>query len=131
MDYDKKGLVEPKEILAVLRSSKCHEKNPILYALISEIDNEENREGISFQQFINLFTVGLVKNTSQEHIANLFKLVDETGTGTLKLESLAKLVKIVGETISTEELREMMKKLGNGNEITFEQFYGIMTQKFE
>lgn len=130
LDYDKKELIDPKELLAVLRSNKWHEKNPMQFALISEIDNEENADGITFQQFLNLFTIELVQDTSKEHIANLFRMIDITGSGTIKLEDLKKLVKEVGETVSTEELREILKKLGDGKEITFEEFYAIMSKKF-
>ena len=120
LDYDKKGLVEPREILAVLKSNKWHIKNPMLFALMSEIDTEENRDGIDFQQFLNLFTIELVNDISQEHIANLFRLIDTNSTGTIRLEDLRRLVKDIGETVSSEELRDMLKKVGNGEEITFD-----------
>eukprot|EP00826_Nyctotherus_ovalis_P017118 TRINITY_DN15014_c0_g1_i2.p2 TRINITY_DN15014_c0_g1~~TRINITY_DN15014_c0_g1_i2.p2 ORF type:complete len:207 (+),score=80.52 TRINITY_DN15014_c0_g1_i2:366-986(+) len=130
LDYDKKGLIDPKELLAVLKSNKWHERSPMLFALISEIDNEENADGVTFQQFLNLFTIELVQDTSKEHVANLFRMVDTTASGTVKLDDLKKLVKEVGETVSTEELREILKKLGDGKEITFEEFYSIMSKKF-
>jgi len=130
LDYDKKGLIDPKELLAVLKSGKWHEKNPMQFALISEIDNEENADGITFQQFLNIFTIELVQDTSEEHIANLFRMIDITGTGTIKLTDLQKLVREVGETVSTEELREMLRKVGDGKEITFDEFHTIMTKKF-
>lgn len=130
LDYDKKGLIDPKELLAVLKSNKWDERSPMVFALISEIDNEENADGVTFQQFLNLFTVELVQDTSREHVANLFRLVDVAATGTVKLDDLRKLVKEIGETVSTEELREILKKLGDGKEITFEEFYSIMSKKF-
>ena len=129
LDYDKKGVIDPKELLAVLKSGKWHEKSPMLFELISEIDNEENADGITFQQFLNLFTIVLVQDTSKEHIAKLFRLIDRTGSGTIKLGDLKQLVKEAGETVSTEELKEILRKLGDGKEITFEEFNTIMSKK--
>lgn len=130
LDYNKKGVVEVQEILAVLKSNKWHEKNPMLFALISELDTPDNREGITFTQFLNAFTSDLVANTSKEHIKNLFRLLDEDNSGTIKIDDLKRIVKEVGETVSSEELKEMLKQVGSGDEITFEEFYAVMSRKF-
>ncbi len=107
-----------------------HEKNPMLYTLIAELDREENREGITFPQFICAFTTDLLGNQSHEHIVNLFKMLDEDNSGTIRLDDLRKLVREVGETVSAEELRGMIKKVaGDKEEITFEDFYAIMARK--
>ena len=97
---------------------------------MADLDREDNREGITYQQFMNAFTIDLVGIQSKDHIANIFHLVDEDNSGTIKLDDMVRLVQEIGETISPEELKEMIKKVsGNKEEITFEDFYAALSRR--
>lgn len=108
-----------------------HERSPVLFSLISEINNEDNNKaGINYSQFLNAFTIDLVDNPTQEHISSIFHLIDDDNSGTLKLTDLQKIAKEVGETISYEELKEMFQKVaGENDEIKFEDFNKLLIQK--
>jgi len=55
---------------------------------------------------------------------------DDDKTGTINIHNLRRVAKELGETMSTEELKEMLERAAsNGDEITFEDFYFIMTKK--
>ena len=102
----------------------------MLFALVCELDKEDNKEGIGFEQFLCAFTTDLVGDTTREHIGSIFRMIDENNKGTIKLDDLQKVVKEVGEIVSIEELREMIKRLGAENgAITFDEFYAIMSRK--
>ena len=57
-------------------------------------------------------------------------MLDEDNIGSIRLSDLKKRVKQIGETISSEELKDMIKKWGDGEVITFDKFYSIMTSNF-
>ena len=102
----------------------------MLFTLVSELDKEENKDGIGFEQFLCTFTTDLVNNLSPDHIGNIFRMIDGNNKGTIRLDDLQKVVKETGETVSTEELREMIKRIGADKDaITFDEFYAIMSRK--
>ena len=71
----------------------------------------------------------LFKET-KEGINKIFDLFDEDGSNTINLANLRKVAKELGETMSNDELAEMLERAAqNGKEITREDFYNIMTKK--
>ena len=51
-------------------------------------------------------------------------------TDNITLSSLKKISKELGENMSDEELKDMLERASkNGVELTFEEFYDIMTKK--
>jgi len=57
-------------------------------------------------------------------------LFDDDGTGAINLNNLKRVAKELGETMTADELKEMLERAaGNGEEISFEDFYNIMTKK--
>ena len=48
----------------------------------------------------------------------------------LSLDNLKKVAKDLGETMHPDEMKEMLvRAASNGEEISFEDFYGIMVKK--
>ena len=68
---------------------------------------------------------------SRDGIQKIFALFDEDKTGTITIKNLKRVAKELGETMTEEELREMIERAdSNGDgEISFEDFYTIMTKK--
>jgi len=63
-------------------------------------------------------------------IARIFELFDDDHTGTINVHNLRRVAKELGETMSADELKEMLERAAsNGDEITFDDFYFIMTKK--
>ena len=49
---------------------------------------------------------------------------------TINLNNLKRITKEIGEPMNDEELKDLLSKVaGNGTEITFDEFYKIMTKK--
>lgn len=102
----------------------------MLFALVAELDREEYRAGVTFPQFVCAFTTDLLASRSRDHVANLFKMLDEDGSGTIRVDDMLRLAKEIGETVSTEELREMVRKVADGREeLSFEDFCTVMSRK--
>lgn len=98
--------------------------------MIVDIDKEGSRS-IDFEEFLDAITSKLGDKESREGLQKIFNLFDDDKTGTISLKNLKRVAKELGETMSEEELREMVERAdSNGDgEISFEDFYQIMTKK--
>ena len=129
-DTDGSGLIDPKELKAAMQSLGFESKNPTIYQMIADLDTQENVGGINFDHFLDAITAKLGNKETKEGIARIFDLFDDDKSGTINLHNLRRVAKELGETMSTEELKEMLERAAsNGDEITFEDFYFIMTKK--
>ena len=98
--------------------------------MIAELDTVENSSGINFDQFLDAITAWLGNRETKEGIYRIFELFDDDKTNTINLHNLRRVAKELGETMGTDELKEMLERAAsNGEEITFEDFYFIMTKK--
>jgi len=129
-DTDGSGTIDPRELKAAMQSLGFDSKNPTVYQMIAELDREVSG-AIDFEDFLDAITSKLGDKESREGIAKIFALFDDDKSGTVTLKNLKRVAKELGETMSEEELREMIERadsMGNG-EISVEDFYTIMTKK--
>jgi len=83
------------------------------------------------QKFRQKWVFHLSNKETREGISKIFALFDDDKTGAISSKNLKRVAKELGETMSEEELREMIERadsMGNG-EISVEDFYTIMTKK--
>ena len=105
-------------------------KNPTIYQMIADLDTVENQGGINFDTFLDAITARLGNKETKEGIYRIFELFDDDKTGSINIHNLRRVAKELGETMSQDELKEMLERAAsNGDEITFEDFYFIMTKK--
>lgn len=113
-----------------MQSLGFEQKNPTIYAMIADLDTHENAGGINFDRFLDAITDKLGNKESREGIGRIFALFDDDHTGSINSQNLRRVAKELGETMSQDELKEMLERASsNGDEITFEDFYFIMTKK--
>ena len=74
-DTEGKGVINPKDLKSAMQSLGFESKNPIIYNIISEMDNGTN-EGITFDDFLNTLAAKLGDRQSQEGISRIFELFD-------------------------------------------------------
>ena len=98
----------------------------IYSAVVELLEKEEFRNGVNYPQFLSIFTSGLIGNQTREQIMSMFRIIDEDESGTIKVEDLRRLVKDIGESVTVDELRDIIGNVTGGDvEIPFEQFYNI------
>ena len=87
--------------------------------------------GINFDDFVDAINDKLEDKESKEGIKRIFDLfIDDPNADTITLRSLKKISKELGENMSDEELKDMLERASkNRVELTFEEFYDIMTKK--
>ena len=127
-DTDNSGTIDPKELKAAMQSLGFEQKNPTIYQMIADLEQEGN--SIDFETFLNAITAKLGDKETKEGIKKIFDLFDDDTSGAINLQNLKRVAKELGETMTEDELREMLERAaGNGEEISFEDFYNIMTKK--
>ena len=97
--------------------------------MISDLD--KNKSGsIDFEEFLDMMTARMSDKDTREDISKVFRLFDDDTSGSITLRNLRRVAKELGETMTAEELEEMLSRAAtNGEDITFEDFYNIMTKK--
>ena len=132
-DTNGTGKIDPKELKAAMQSLGFDSKNPTIYTLIADLDTPEAAKngGVNFDDFVGSINNKLGDKESKEGIRRIFDLfIDDPNADTITLSSLKKISKELGENMSDEELKDMLERASkNGVELTFEEFYDIMTKK--
>ena len=132
-DTNGTGKIDPKELKAAMQSLGFDSKNPTIYQLIADLDTVEAAKngGIDFDQFVDSINNKLGDKESKEGIRRIFDLfIDDPNSDTITLTSLKKIARELGENMTSEELKDMLERASaNGTELTFDEFYEIMTKK--
>jgi Ca2+-binding EF-hand superfamily protein len=127
-DTDGSGTIDPRELKAAMQSLGFETKNPTIYAMIADLDRLGS--AINFQDFLDAITSKLGDKETREGIGKIFDLFDDDQTGSINVNNLRRVAKELGETMTLDELQEMLERAAsNGDAITREDFYTIMTKK--
>lgn len=127
-DTSGEGTIDPKELKAAMVSLRFDKKSPIVFEMICELEAIGNE--INFEQFLEAISKKLGNRETKEGIDRIFDLFDDDKTGYISLNNIKRVAKELGETLSGEELKEMIQRAsGNGEEISRDDFYKIMTKK--
>ena len=130
--FDEKGegIFYPKEFKSNMESLGLHEKEPFIFSIINELDTEEEEEkGVSFDELINAIDNKLGNKNSKEGIKKIFELFADEKTNNITILSLKKAGNKYGYKLSNEQYKLLMEKASkSGNEITFDEFYKIITR---
>jgi Ca2+-binding EF-hand superfamily protein len=78
-----------------------------------------------------MMTARMSDKDTKEDINKVFRLFDDDKTGYITIKNLRRVAKELGETMTDEELMEMIERAdsdGDG-QVSAEDFYNIMTKK--
>ena len=132
-DTNGTGKIDPKELKAAMQSLGFDSKNPTIFQLIADLDTPEAAKngGIDFDNFVEAINNKLGDKESKEGIRRIFDLfIDDPNSDTITRNSLKKIARELGENMTAEELKDMLERASsNGTELTFDEFYEIMTKK--
>jgi centrin-1 len=132
-DTNGTGRIDPKELKAAMQSLGFDTKNPTIFQLIADLDTPEaaKKGGIEFEAFVEAINNKLGDKETKDGIRRIFDLfIDDPQSETITLASLRRIARELGEQMSNEELKDMLERASsNGTELSFEEFYDIMTKK--
>lgn len=95
-------------------------------------DLDKNKSGnIDFDEFLDMMTARMSDRDTRDDINKVFRLFDEEGSQTITIKNLRKVARELGETMSDEELNEMIARADSNSDgsVSMDDFYNIMTKK--
>ena len=129
-DTDGSGTIDPRELKAAMQSLGFEAKNATIYQMVSDLD-KDGSGAIDFDEFLDMMTARMSDKDTKDDISKVFRLFDDDKTGYVSIKNLRRVAKELGETMTDEELMEMIERAdsdGDG-QVSLEDFYNIMTKK--
>ena len=128
---DRSGIAKPSDILEGMREAGVDEKNPVVYDLISQFDSGDYKNGITFDQLIEEIDKKLADRESEEAIERIFQYyLEGPNKQTINAQDIKRLANEIGEDMDDDQAKRIFNKISkNGNELTFDEFYTVMTKK--
>lgn len=126
-DNESTGYIEVKELKVAIRALGFEPKKEEIKRMIAEIDKDGSGR-IAFNDFLHLMTMKMAEKDTKEEILKAFRLFDDDETGKISFKNLKRVARELGETLTDEELREMIDEadLDNDGEVNQEEFLRIM-----
>ena len=130
---DRSGIAKLGDILEGMREAGIDEKNPLAYDLISQLNTGDFKNGIKFEELISEINKKLADRSSEESLERLFQyFIQNSNKDKITVEELKRLADEVGEDISDDQAQRIMNKVSkNGKDLSFDEFYNIMTKKVQ
>jgi len=129
-DTDGSGSIDAKELKAAMRALGFQVKKADVRKMIADIDKDDSGT-IDFQEFVDMMTGKMSERDGKEEVAKVFALFDHEGAGKIGFRDLKRVVTELGESISDEEMREMIEeadKDGDGY-VVFDDFFKMLKKK--
>ena len=125
---DRNGMMNLNNMVIAMKELKFDESEPVVYDIISEIESE-NKESLSYDDFVDRLTEKLQDRESQKCTERVFDLFVEDPKGTVTFDVLKKVHQEIGENAPDEELQRLIKSgASNGTDIPYEEFHSIMVK---
>ena len=131
LDSKGEGKFYPKEFKLNMENYGLNEKEPFIYSIINELDTQEaEKNGVSFEELIKVIDDKLGNKKTKEGIKKLFELfLDKKEDSSITLLALKKAGNKYGHRLTNEQYKLLIEKASqNGKEITFDDFYKIMSE---
>lgn len=128
---DRSGIVKLSDMLEGMRDVGVDEKNPIVYDLISQLNSTDYKNGIKFEQLIEEIDKKIADRNSEEAIDRTFQYyIQNLNQQTITAEDIKRLANEIGEDMEDDQAIRIMNKVAkNGKDLTFDEFYNVMTKK--
>ena len=129
---DRDGTIDPHEVITSMQTLRLNEKSPVIYELFEEFDTPENSKNrLDYEEFVELLSQKLSDKDSQKSIERFYEaFLTNTNKDTIDFDVLKKVAQDVGDDITDEQIRKLLERCAqNGKDMTFEEFYDVMTKK--
>ncbi|OMJ76419.1 hypothetical protein SteCoe_24203 [Stentor coeruleus] len=133
-DTDGSGVIEAKELKVALRALGFEPQKDEIKRLINEVGGtggERDATGtIDFKEFLEIMTLKMSEKDNPEEIQKAFNLFDIDNKGVITYENLKEIAAELKESISEDELREMIYEACKDHygSVTKEQFQEILNR---
>ncbi len=132
-DSSGEGKLDPKELISSMKALNFDKENPTMFNIIADLDTIEAKKngGITFDEYVTSINMKLRDSQSKEGIRRIYDMfIDDPNSDTININSLRKVALELGENMNNDDLKDMLERTSSsGKEITFDEFYEIMTKK--
>lgn len=131
-DSEKKGKVNPSELLKGLKEQGFDLKCGILYEIVAFMNTKENREtGIVFKDFLDALNENLGFTANKKEVRRIWELfVSDPESDILVVNDLKKVSESMGFGYDRHDLVLLLKETSAlRNEMSFEEFYLLISDK--
>ena len=127
MDANKDGYIDPDDLRITMNTLGYELTSAEIQRLVMELD-PENTGKIDMKNFADLIRQKMTEKDHIEEIQMAFQMLDTDKKGKITFSDLKKVAKELGETITDQELHEMINEADQDNdgEISFEEFVAVI-----
>ena len=128
--FERTSSVDPKELKTAMENLGYDVKNKVVYQIINELDTPDNSKGVDLDKFVGAVNDKFQEKDTKENLDKVFEIFTDGKDDTITVTSLTKAAKDLGEDLD-EETAKIMITIASGNkgDLTFDEFYQIMTRK--
>ena len=126
-DTNHSGTIDARELKAAMRALGHEVTKQMCHAMFREVDMDPET-ALNFDQFCKIMAPRLRAADSRDEVMKVYQLFDSDKQGFLNVKDLRRMADDVGETMTDEELHEMIAeadKTGDGK-ISFDEFFKVM-----
>ena len=126
-DKDQDGLINSEDLKTALNSLGFEFNQDEILRIIMELD-PQNTGSIDYENFADLIQSKMNEREEIDQIRMAFDMLDDDKTGKITFANLKRVAKDLGETLSDQELHEMINEADTDNdgEISFEEFVALV-----
>lgn len=130
-DAGGEGQIRARELADILQELVTDDNSGILSSkkdlksIVETLQAMSEEETLSFDQFQQVLSE---PNDPRDDMQKVFDQFDATGKGYIDVNDLKLVAGDLGETLSNEELQEMIGRASTTGKVTFEDFSNIMNK---
>jgi Ca2+-binding EF-hand superfamily protein len=125
-DTDNSGTIDANELKVAMKALGFEANDQEVKQMIASIDTDGSGT-IDYEEFLNMMTAKMSEQDSLDEIKKAFHLFDPDNSG-ITFEKLKRVAIELGEELTDEEIREMIREASANDRVTFEDFAAIMTK---
>ena len=126
-DKDHSGNIDVQELRDAMKALGVYLKKDQVKLLMKKLDKDGSGT-IELDEFMALMAEKITERNPEEELKKAFRIYDDDDNGGISFENLKKVAKEMGETISDEEIMDMINLAdprGDQN-VTLEDFLSLM-----
>jgi Ca2+-binding EF-hand superfamily protein len=126
-DADNSGMIDGTELKSAMEALGFKPKRDEIKKMLADIDKDGNGT-IEAGEFMELMTAKYSDKDAKDDMIKAFGLFDDDSTGKISMKNLKRVAQELGESLSEDELKEMltMGDTDGDGEVNQDEFIRIM-----